>query len=105
MRADWNFTNLKTLQLATKSDQGKNHDTCVQLSSDAGVDKLAELKNLEKVHINKTGHRITEERDVKWMADHWPKLRRLDGLDRDPNAYKWLKRIIPATLQLICNRG
>ncbi|KAF9394144.1 hypothetical protein CPC16_012166 [Podila verticillata] len=105
MRADWNFTNLKTLQLATKSDQGKNHDACVQLSPDAGVDKLAGLKNLEKVHINKTGHRITEERDVKWMADHWPKLRRHDGLDRDPNAYKWLKRIIPATLQLICNRG
>lgn len=93
------FTNLKALQLAPKSYRSRKQHACVHLSLDSGLDKLASVKKLEKLHINNMGHRVTQVQEVEWMVEHWPKLWRLDGLDRDSKAYKWLKENHPEIQQ------
>ncbi|KAF9189512.1 hypothetical protein BGZ51_009491 [Haplosporangium sp. Z 767] len=45
---------------------------------EAGLSKLSELHKLEELNIEGIYQQMTE-RDVKWMLDHWPRLRVVEG--------------------------
>jgi hypothetical protein len=52
---------------------------CLELSLASGLDELAGLRRLEELIVNQMAHRI-ELAEVQWMVEHWPRLKRIAGL-------------------------
>ncbi|KAF9905647.1 hypothetical protein EC991_001477 [Linnemannia zychae] len=52
---------------------------CLELSLASGLGELAGLKELEVLDVTQMAHRIGLE-EIQWMVEHWPKLKRIDGL-------------------------
>lgn len=52
---------------------------CLELSLEAGLTRLSELKELQYVNITKLAHQIGV-RELEWINENWPNLRKLDGL-------------------------
>lgn len=75
---------------------------CLRLTLEYGLDKLRRMKNMEELHIDNMDHRVTEV-EVQWMTEHWPKLRKVSGLDRKSNTSKWLKKHHPEIQQQTSN--
>ncbi|KAG0041807.1 hypothetical protein BGZ83_001281, partial [Gryganskiella cystojenkinii] len=59
-------------------DEGFQY-SCLSLALDAGLGYLAGLGQLEVLKVNRMSHRIRLQ-EVQWMAEHWPRLRRIEGL-------------------------
>ncbi|KAG0362399.1 hypothetical protein BGX24_005111 [Mortierella sp. AD032] len=53
--------------------------SCLELSLASGLDELSGLKELEELVIWRMAHRIGVA-EVKWMVEHWPKLKIIRGL-------------------------
>ncbi|KAF9361041.1 hypothetical protein BGX26_006363 [Mortierella sp. AD094] len=60
---------------------GPIHDT-LELSLESGLDRLAELKDLEVFGFDGVNHSITKK-ELDWMAKSWPKLKLIYGLAED----------------------
>ncbi|KAG9072958.1 hypothetical protein KI688_000739 [Linnemannia hyalina] len=59
---------------------GYMQTSCLELSLASGLDELSGLEELEKLVVAGMAHRIGLA-EVKWMAEHWPRLRRIYGLE------------------------
>lgn len=53
--------------------------SCLSLSSEAGLGQLEGLKNIEVLSVERMSNRI-RKKEVQWMAQHWPRLRKIIGL-------------------------
>lgn len=53
--------------------------SCLELSLASGLDELGGLEELEEFVVVNMAHRIGLA-EVKWMVEHWPKLKRIVGL-------------------------
>lgn len=88
--------------------------SCLELTLESGLDELRELQELEELHIYQMAHRIGLA-EVKWMLEHWPKLRLVGGLkyrdceremndalveEEEQEHVKWIKQNRP-DIQLI----
>ncbi|KAF9215586.1 hypothetical protein BGZ59_000920 [Podila verticillata] len=89
------FMNLKVLQLAPKSYRKKKQNACMHLTLETGLNRMARLKSLEELHIDNMHHHLEEVQEAEWIAENWPRLRRLVGLHEDSGAYKWFKMNCP----------
>ncbi|KAG0216292.1 hypothetical protein B0O80DRAFT_524273 [Mortierella sp. GBAus27b] len=54
----------------------------LELSLESGLDQLGALKDLEMFGFEAIDHRI-QEKELEWMAESWPKLKLMYGLDHD----------------------
>ncbi|KAF9101553.1 hypothetical protein BGX29_005507 [Mortierella sp. GBA35] len=52
---------------------------CLELSLESGLEELAGLEQLEELAVHQMAHRIGLL-EVRWMVEHWPKLRAIHGL-------------------------
>jgi hypothetical protein len=61
-----------------------------------GLDKLSGLTKLEELDVTGMRTRIGVE-EVQWMAEHWPRLRAINGLRNRENeeALRWLRASRP----------
>ncbi|KAG0318400.1 hypothetical protein BGZ97_003844 [Linnemannia gamsii] len=64
----------------------------LELSLSSGLDQLKTLKKLEVFGFEGCNHRIGEE-ELKWMAENWPRLKEMRGLQ--PVKLLCLERDIP----------
>ncbi|CAO3567101.1 unnamed protein product [Mortierella alpina] len=75
------------------SDEGVSDDSVwIELSFRAGLARLATLKELRTLSIYDIPHTF-DMQELKWMCEHWPHLRKIEGLDEDDDAeaIQWLK--------------
>lgn len=102
------FTNLRILRLGHEAQVNQllrkgwlrdftvpKQGECLSLTLETGLEMLGGMKTLEEFHIPNMDHHVTEEQEVEWMVEHWPRLSRLVGLDEDSEAYKWLREYHP----------
>ncbi|KAG0229384.1 hypothetical protein B0O80DRAFT_448504 [Mortierella sp. GBAus27b] len=61
-------------------------DDCLEISLKSGLGALAGLKELKELNLSRMKRR-TELDDIRWMADNWPKLKTIYGLDRENDTY------------------
>ncbi|KAF9548704.1 hypothetical protein EC957_005943 [Mortierella hygrophila] len=59
---------------------GYMQTSCLELSLTSGLDELSGLEELEELVVARMAHRIGLA-EVKWMVEHWPRLRRIYGLE------------------------
>ncbi|KAF9902698.1 hypothetical protein EC991_004621 [Linnemannia zychae] len=75
------LTNLQNLSLGHcilwMYENGYSHHG-LDFTLDAGLAQLSGLKKLEELNLEGIYQRMQEE-DVKWMLDHWPRLRVVEG--------------------------
>lgn len=72
----------------------------LEMTLESGLSVLASLKNLQRLNVAFTNHRIGVS-DFEWMASEWPNMQRLTGLfengqDRDSAVVAWLEINRPA---------
>lgn len=70
---------------------------CLELSLESGLAKLERLKALKELNMERM-KKNAKLQDVRWMADNWPKLTTIFGLDElheDQDAVEWLKDHYP----------
>ncbi|KAF9150575.1 hypothetical protein BG015_007631 [Linnemannia schmuckeri] len=79
--------NLKSLQLGSRRHRGMSYypdylrqDDTLELTMASGLGRLSELKELEVFAFEGTSHRVGKA-ELEWMADNWPRLRELRGLN------------------------
>ncbi|KAI8352303.1 hypothetical protein B0O80DRAFT_85469 [Mortierella sp. GBAus27b] len=94
------LANLEILSLGTSPRMGsrlcRGIDEC-ELSLESGLDKLSGLKKLKEFSVLEIKARIGVQ-EVQWMVEHWPRLRVINGLDRDganKDAVEWLEEHCP----------
>ncbi|KAG0297993.1 hypothetical protein BGZ96_003640 [Linnemannia gamsii] len=71
--------------------------SCLPLSLESGLDLMSELKELVELNVEQMAHRIGLE-EVRWMVVHWPKQRKIIGLNvkgEMNEAIKWLRKTRP----------
>ncbi|KAG0243211.1 hypothetical protein B0O80DRAFT_448493 [Mortierella sp. GBAus27b] len=100
------LTNLETLSLGrdpdlSRTQHGYQHwpfqNDCLEMSLESGLGKLSGLKNLKTLNVTCL-KRNTRIEDVQWMAENWPKLEMIYGLDqwdKDKIGVKWLEEHFP----------
>lgn len=93
------FTHRKTLWLGRACRLFSSHmvemGMVLELTLEARLDKLIELKKLQKLDINCNQHRVNDVKEIKLMVKHWPKLQKIHGLGRNTKAYNWIKKNHP----------
>lgn len=101
-------TGLQMLHLGhiddTKNDTFKAHeswhqDQCLEMTLASGLDELSGLKELTRLDVSFMDHGIGVP-ELEWMADNWPKLKRIVGLFQTcrspvPGARQWILRNRP----------
>ncbi|KAF9344360.1 hypothetical protein BGX26_004461 [Mortierella sp. AD094] len=120
------FTNLETLWLGHSFcifdgsyvwGHGGFQTDCLEMSLESGLDKLGGLKELRELNLSHMNTRI-QLKEIKWMVEHWPKLRIICGLEGEEeesedsndagNEYKkvigWLKEFHPE-IQVVDSSG
>ncbi|KAG0018423.1 hypothetical protein BGZ81_010248 [Podila clonocystis] len=71
------------------------HQTqCLEMTLASGMDELAVLKDLKHLDVSYMLHHIGV-RELEWMATHWPKLKKVDGLFKGchspmPGVREWI---------------
>ncbi|KAF9569933.1 hypothetical protein EC968_002411 [Mortierella alpina] len=76
--------------------QVTKYGTSVKLTLAAGLAALASCRMLEKVTMTQTHQELAEE-DVLWMAEHWPRLRSLEGsMSKNDERHKGLAAVLEA---------
>jgi hypothetical protein len=69
---------------------------------------LEGLRELKVLSVMRMTTRMGVE-EFRWMAQNWPKLRRVDGLSfhgsADVAAHEWLKETCPWIQSRICSRS
>jgi hypothetical protein len=99
------LTSLKELWLGhqyyrgswTEEDEDEIHVDCLEMSLESGLHRLAGLKALETLSVSGMKTRIGLA-EVQWMVEHWPKLRRIYGIDKGEDgrrAADWLREHHP----------
>ncbi|KAF9905656.1 hypothetical protein EC991_001486 [Linnemannia zychae] len=63
---------------------------CLELSLESGLDELAGLEQLEELDVSQMAHRIGME-EVRWMVEHWPNLKTVEGLKYEDCLYEILE--------------
>jgi len=66
---------------------------CLELSLESGLHKLSGLKAMQALNVSGMRSKIGVK-EVHWMAEHWPKLRIIYGID-DNEAVRWLRKHCP----------
>ncbi|KAK3810899.1 MAG: hypothetical protein J3Q66DRAFT_350453 [Benniella sp.] len=89
------LTNLETLSLGDTPEEdtywrrsvARDQFDCLEMSLDSGLHKLSKLTKLKELNIlgMKTNIGMKE---LQWMAEHWPRLRVLRGLDESDDGGK-----------------
>lgn len=90
------LTNLEILWLGNRHVLG-NQDDCLDMSLESGLHKLATLKKLKELSVSGMTTRIGVK-EVQWIADQWPKLRVIYGLEKkghNEEAARWLREYRP----------
>ncbi|KAK3811007.1 MAG: hypothetical protein J3Q66DRAFT_404394 [Benniella sp.] len=85
------LANLQSLWLG--DDSTGNESRCLEMSLESGLGKLAGLQSLEELGVCGLVTNIGVK-EVQWMAEHWPKLRIIFGLDGEGSgkeAVGWLR--------------
>ncbi|KAI8352338.1 hypothetical protein B0O80DRAFT_454297 [Mortierella sp. GBAus27b] len=72
---------------------------CLAMSLESGLWKLEGLKSLRELGVARMKVKVGVK-EVQWMAEHWPQLRAIQGLDRRRDeavveAVKWMRRHRP----------
>ncbi|KAG0255884.1 hypothetical protein BG011_004877 [Mortierella polycephala] len=79
-------------------DKGDHQYSCPQMSLDSGLGQLETLKELRQLNVSLMATKIGPK-EAEWMKEHWPKLRELDGLQRERKnhvmAVKWFQKNAP----------
>jgi len=102
------FVNLEVLWLGSNSHYSedprmyskkvKNHQyECLEMSLESGLDRLEGLKRLQVLNISLMATRIGQ-REAQWMAEQWPELHEIRGLESGANAWRarqWFKKNCP----------
>ncbi|KAK3805803.1 MAG: hypothetical protein J3Q66DRAFT_393183 [Benniella sp.] len=101
------FINLEVLWLGSNSyhpndtysfDHSENHQyECLEMSLESGMDQLEGLKRLQVLNISLMATRMGRK-EAQWMAEQWPKLREIRGLDDRVSpwsARQWLNKNCP----------
>ncbi|KAK3829336.1 MAG: hypothetical protein J3Q66DRAFT_410841 [Benniella sp.] len=98
------LTNLEVLWLGYDCSIGEDEYgsgdfqyTCLEMSLESGLRKLSGLKKLRELNVSYMKTKIDLE-EVQWMAEHWPKLEVIYGLDEkggDEKAVTWLREHCP----------
>ncbi|KAG0095910.1 hypothetical protein BGZ93_005247 [Podila epicladia] len=75
-------------------DESWYQTQCLEMTIASGMDELAALKDLKHLDVSYMNHNIGV-RELEWMAENWPKLKKIDGLFRDyrdsmPGVHEWL---------------
>ncbi|KAF8980849.1 hypothetical protein BGZ46_003628 [Entomortierella lignicola] len=66
---------------AIKHDQSQMYQVeCLEMSLNSGLERLKGLKELEELSLAYMNTRIGMD-EIRWMAENWPKLRIIRGLD------------------------
>ncbi|KAI8352302.1 hypothetical protein B0O80DRAFT_499601 [Mortierella sp. GBAus27b] len=93
------LTNLEILSLGMRPRMGGvllwQRSMC-ELSLESGLDKLSGLKLKEFSVLGMAARMGVQE--VQWMVEHWPRLRVINGLDRNganKDAVEWLEEHCP----------
>ncbi|KAG0242931.1 hypothetical protein BGW41_003096 [Actinomortierella wolfii] len=68
--------------------------SCLEMTLESGLDELVGLKDLEELYIHHMDHHVGVP-ELEWMAEHFPKLWKLRGLEdayrpRSPKVLQWL---------------
>lgn len=95
------LTNLETLWLGnwsySTSEPIRHQRNCLEMTLESGLHKLASLRKLEELSVIGTRTRLGIE-EVRWMTEHWPRLRVIYGLDDqgyNEDAIEWLREHHP----------
>ncbi|KAK3805828.1 MAG: hypothetical protein J3Q66DRAFT_359799 [Benniella sp.] len=102
------FVNLEVLWLGSNSYYSKEPDMrsrkvmnhqyeCLEMSLESGLDRLEGLKRLQVLNISLMATKIGQK-EAQWMAEYWPKLREIRGLENRGHARKarqWIKENSP----------
>ncbi|KAK3815466.1 MAG: hypothetical protein J3Q66DRAFT_344806 [Benniella sp.] len=96
------FVNLEVLWLGHNSCDAfaivhSNQYECLEMSLESGLDQLEGLKRLRVLNVSLMATRIGQS-EARWMAEQWPKLREIHGLedgDDSRKARKWFTENCP----------
>lgn len=82
---------LKELRLGYSNVRPLCQRHCLDLSVDAGLEKLGTLQQLCVLDVSCMNHHIGPT-ELSWMNDNWPKLKKLIGisLDSSPVVEAWV---------------
>ncbi|KAK3811086.1 MAG: hypothetical protein J3Q66DRAFT_404470 [Benniella sp.] len=72
------LTNLEMLRLGGQTSVPLYE--CLEMSLESGLDKLSGLKSLKILNVGKLATKISTK-EVQWMAENWPKLNVIYGVD------------------------
>jgi hypothetical protein len=70
---------------------------CLEMSLESGLDQLEGLKRLQVLNVSLMATRIARK-EAQWMAEQWPKLRKIHGLEdrgESRKAREWFTRNRP----------
>ncbi|KAF9349325.1 hypothetical protein BGX34_001857 [Mortierella sp. NVP85] len=70
---------------------------CLEMSLESGLDQLEGMKRMKILNVSLMETRIGQK-EAQWMAEHWPKLREIHGLENRGDAKKarqWIKENSP----------
>ncbi|KAF9362050.1 hypothetical protein BGX34_006758, partial [Mortierella sp. NVP85] len=96
------FVNLEILWLGHNSYDYELLDCsdqyeCLEMSLESGLDRLRGLKRLRVLNLSLMATRIGQK-EAQWMAEQWPELREIHGLEDKGDAKKarqWFKSNCP----------
>ncbi|KAG0380783.1 hypothetical protein BGX24_005164 [Mortierella sp. AD032] len=74
---DLEFGQVRSHCILWMYENGVSHHG-LDFTLEAGLDQLAGLKKLEELNLEGIYQRMGEK-DVKWMLEHWPRLRVVEG--------------------------
>ncbi|KAK3811013.1 MAG: hypothetical protein J3Q66DRAFT_350785 [Benniella sp.] len=88
------LVNLETLWLGNQCSYRQSD--CLEMSLESKLDKLSGLNKLKELDVRRMHTRIGAE-EAQWMAEHWPRLRAINGLCEKANgeAARWLDEHCP----------
>ncbi|KAK3815469.1 MAG: hypothetical protein J3Q66DRAFT_344815, partial [Benniella sp.] len=79
------------------ADEYSNQLECLEMSLESGLERLGGLKRLQALNVSLMATRIGQK-EAQWMAEQWPKLCEIRGLDDKGDARKarqWFSRNCP----------
>jgi len=104
------FQRLSTLErlcslalLSPSSDGSMGNDQTLDFRQRMGLDSLSTLKQLEEFAF-KSFHQYMTMNDVRWILDHWPRIRKITGqLSMDPADYYEMKSFLNSRGISVCD--
>ncbi|KAG0246900.1 hypothetical protein BGX31_005388 [Mortierella sp. GBA43] len=87
---------------SSKCPDGKHQYESLEMSLESGLDKLAGLTELEELDVSGMKTRIGLK-EVQWMAEHWPRLHTIRGLDNHCEEWpmmRWWLRTYRSKIEL-----